>query len=396
VQERKRALKSSNPHSLSIRAPRCQRLVLALALILSPCVAGEVKKPRIGKDTPEGTFLELVSLEVSAAKKVALLEHFLTIFPACDPTVTVWVYGELQERYRRAGDLDKALAAGGKILVIDPNNIDIAETNKRLAEKKGDVELANKWTAEIEAIAARIVKLPLPTDPEEIKAAQERVDYARQFVMNSDYADFTKAIGTQGPSERIAALEAFLSRVPQNPYLEQIEAAEFLAYKEMGDMDKTLAAAEKILSHNEGREDALLFVVEVNFNRKKDPKRTLALAAKFIDGMTAAPAPEGVSEHDWAQAKTRNIARAHYIIGRIYFDSEQWPSADRALRGALPLIGDEQLRAAVLNDLAWANYRMQKALEALKFYGQCAAIRGPLQDQASKSALSIKAEYHLQ
>jgi len=115
--------------------------------------------------------------------------------------------------------------------------------------------------------------------------------------------------------------------------------------------------------------------VEVNFNRKKDPKLALALAAKFIDRMTAAPPPEGVSEHDWAQAKTKNIAYAHYIIGRIYFDSEQWPSADRALRGALPLIGDDQLRAAVLNDLAWANYRMQKAIEAVKFYGQCAAIR---------------------
>jgi tetratricopeptide (TPR) repeat protein len=361
-----------------------------------PLAAGEIKKPRIGKDTPEGTFLELVSLEVSAAKKVSLLEHFLTIFPACDPTITVWVYGELQERYRRAGALDSALAAGEKILVLDPNNIDVAENNKHLAEKKGDAELVNKWSAEIEKIAARIVKLPLPTDPEEIKAAQERMDYARQFVMNADYVDYTKAIGTEGPAERIAALEAFLKRVPQNPYMDQIEAAEFLAYKEMGDMEKTLAAAEKILSRNENREDALLFVVEVNFNRKKDTKRTLALAAKFIDRMTVADRPESVGEREWAQAKSKNIARVHYIVGRIYFDSEQWPSADRALREALPLIGDDQLRAAVLYDLAWANYRMQKAVEAVKFYGLCAAIRGPLQEQAAKSALSIKAEYHLQ
>ena len=211
-----------------------------------------------------------------------------------------------------------------------------------------------------------------------------------------DYADYTKAIGTEGPAERIAALEEFLQRVPQNPYLEQIEAAEFLAYKEMGDLDKTLAAAEKILSHNENREDALLFVLEVNFSRKKDTKRTLALAAKFIDRMSVAMPPEGVTAHDWAQAKSKNIARVHYIVGRIFFDSEQWPSADRALREALPLIGDDQLRAAVLYDLAWANYRMQKAVEAVRFYGLCAAIRSPLQEQASKSALSIKAEYHLQ
>jgi tetratricopeptide (TPR) repeat protein len=369
--------------------------MLAFALMLLPCAGGEVKKPRIGKDTPEGTFLELVSLEVSAAKKVSLLEHFLTIFPACDPSITVWVHSELQDRYRKAGDLDKAMVEGEKILALDPDNIDIAEANKHLAEKKGDAKLVDKWSAEIEKIASRIVKLALPTDPEEIKAAQERAEFARQIVMNTDYAEYTKAIGTQAPAERISALEAFLKRVPQNPYMDQIEAAEFLAYKEQGDFEKTLAAAEKILSHNENREDALLFVVEAGFSRRKDTKRTLALAAKFIERMSALPPPEGVSERDWNQAKTKNIARAHYITGRIYFDAEQWQSADRALRAALPLIGEDQLRAAVLNDLAWSNYRMQNAVDAVKFYGLCAVIRSPLQEQAAKSVLSIKAEYHL-
>ena len=365
---------------------------------MAPYAAGDVKKPRIGKDTPEGTFLELVTLEANSAKKIALLEHFLNIFPACDPSITVWVYGDLQDRYRKAGDLDKALAAGEKILVLDPNNIDIAEANRRLAEKKGDAELVKKWSAEIEKIAARVVKLelPLPSDPEEGKTAQERLEYARQIVLNADYEEFSKAIRTEGPAERIRALEAFVKKVPQNPYVDQIEAAEFLAYKEMGDLEKTLAAAEKILSHNENREDALLFVIEVNFSRRKDPKRTLALAAKFIERMPAAERPPGVSERDWTQAKSRNIARAYYITGRIYFESEQWPAADRALRAALPLIGDDQLRAAVLNDLGWANYRMQKAIDAVKFYSLCAAIRSPLQEQAAKSLLSVKAEYNLQ
>jgi tetratricopeptide (TPR) repeat protein len=370
--------------------------MLGLALLTAPYLVADVKKPRIGKDTPEGTFLELVTLEANGAKKIALLEHFLTIFPACDPSITVWVYGDLQDRYRKAGDLDKALAAGEKILVLDPNNIDIAQANRRLAELKGDEELVKKWSSEIEKIAARVVKLPLPSDPEEIKIAQDRLEYARHVVMNTDYVDFMKALHTEAPAARITALEEFLKRVPQNPYMDQIEAAEFLAYKDMGDLEKTLAAAEKILSHNENREDALLFVVEVNYSRKKDPKRTLALAAKFIEHLPAAERPEGVSERDWAQAKSRNLARAQYIVGRIYFESEQWPLADRALRTALPLIGDDQLRAAVLNDLGWANYRMRNAIDALKFYGLCAAIRSPLQEQAAKNVLFVKAEYHLQ
>jgi tetratricopeptide (TPR) repeat protein len=369
--------------------------VLAFVLILAPYVAGDVKKPRIGKDTPEGTFLELVSLEVTPAKKIALLEHFLTIFPACDPTITVWVYGELQDRYRKAGDLDKALAAGEKILALDPDNVEIAVANRRIAEKKGDMELAKKWSTEIEKIAERVAKLPLPTDPEESRIAQERIEYARQLVSNVDYDEYTKAIQMREPAERIRALEEFLKRAPQNPYMDRIEVAEFLAYKEIGDLDKTLAAAEKILSHNENREDALQFVLEVNYRRKKDTKQTLALAAKFIERMSMAQKPEGVSDNDWTRTKNQNLARAHYIIGRIYFDSQQWPAADRALRATLPLIDDEQLRASVLYDLGWVNYQIQNAIDAVKFYGLCAAIKGPLQEQAGKSVISVKAEYRL-
>lgn len=386
-----------NRRSPAVHFYQCQGFVLALALILTPYAAGEVKKPRIGKDTPEGTFLELVSLEASSAKKVALLEHFVTIFPACDPTVTAWVYGELQDRYGRAGELDKALAAGEKILALEPDYIETAEANRRIAEKKGDADLAKKWSDETAKIAERLVKSPLqlPLDPEEIKVAQERMEYAQQVVMKSDYDEFTKAIRIKGPAERIGALEEYRKSVPQNPYSDQIEAAEFLAYKEIGDVEKTLAAAEKILSHNENREDALLFVLEINYRRKKDTKRTLALAAKFIERMTVAEKPEGVGDREWAVATNQNLVRAHYIVGRVYFDSGQWPSADRALRATLPLIGDDQFRAAVLNDLGWANYQMQNAIDAIKFYGLCAAIKSPFQEQAAKSAFSVKVEYHL-
>ena len=119
------------------------------------------------------------------------------------------------------------------------DNIEIAETNRSIAEKKGSPELVEKWAAEIEKIAARVVKLTPPTDPEDGKSAQERLEYAREIVANADYAEYTKAIAIQAPAERIAALETFVKRVPQNSYADQIEAAEFLAYKEMGDYDRT-------------------------------------------------------------------------------------------------------------------------------------------------------------
>jgi hypothetical protein len=38
---------------------------------------------------------------------------------------------------------------------------------------------------------------------------------------------------------------------------------------------------------------------------------------------------------------------------------------------------------------------MKKALDAIKFYRQCATIRSPFQEQATKAIITIKAEYNL-
>ncbi len=301
----------------------------------------------------------------------------------------------MQDRYRRAGDLDKALAAGEKVLAIEPDNIEIARANWRLAESKHDAELVKKWSAETAKIAERIVKAPLPTDPDAVKTAAEVVAYARQFVVNSDYDDYNKALQAKDPAQRIAALEEFLKKSPQNPYMEQIEIAQFLAYKDLGDADKALAAAEKILAHNEDREDALLFVAELSFRRKRDPKRTLTLTNKFIARMAVATRPEGQSEADWNRSKNQNLMLANYIVGSIHFQVGQWSAADKALRTALALAGEDQLRATLLYNLGWANYQMQNALESIRFYRLCAAIPGPMQEQASKNVLSVKSEYNL-
>ncbi len=335
----------------------------------------------------------MVPLETDAQRKVALLEQFLVLFPNSEPVG--WVYSELQDRYRRAGNLDNALAMGEKVLALEPDNLETARLNWRIAETKGDAELVKQWAAATAKIAEHVVKIALPSDPEDNKAAQERIAYARQFIVNTDHDDYMKARQVKDPAGRIAALEEFVKKSPQNPYMDQIEIVEFLAWREIGNVEKTLAAAEKIIAHNDTRDDALLFVAEINFRRKKDPRRVVALATKFIERISVAEKPDGMTDQEWTRAKNQNLALAHFMIGSIHFQSEQWPSADRALRAALPFIGDDQLRVSVLNSLGWANYKMKDAIEAIKFYRMCAAIPSPLQEQASQSVVSIKAEYNL-
>src|SRR5437660_1551606 len=105
---------SRGSHVLLSYAHQRWIVVVLAALFLTPSLRAEFKRPQLDRNSPEGQFIELVMLETDGAKKTALLEQFLTMFPKVDPSVTAWVYGELQERYRRAGALDKAISTGEK------------------------------------------------------------------------------------------------------------------------------------------------------------------------------------------------------------------------------------------------------------------------------------------
>jgi tetratricopeptide (TPR) repeat protein len=367
-----------------------------LAHVVAPvCLWADVKKLQIDKNSPEGQYIELVALEFDAAKKLALLEHFLAMFPKANAGVTAWVYGELQDRYRKAGALDKAMAAGEKALAFDPDNLEAARVNWRIAESKQDPELTKKWMAETARIAERMVKTSMPADPDVLQTAQEVVAFTRQTAINADYEDYNRVLQIKDAAQKIAAAEALSKKSPRSPYLNQLELVVFQAWKDLGDVDKAVAVAEKILTHDEDRDDVVLFVAEVNFRRRKDTQRTVALANKFIAHAPAAVKPADQSEADWNRARNQNLMMANYIVGGTYFQAQQWAAADKPLRAALAMVQDEQFRARLLYDLGWANYQMRNAIEAIRLYRLCAAIPGPMQADAQKNVLYIKSEYGL-
>jgi tetratricopeptide (TPR) repeat protein len=369
--------------------------VLLTVLLARFALPGDLKKPQIDKNSPEGQFLDLVELENDAGKQTALLEQFLTLFPRVDSAVAVWIYGELQDRYRTAGLLDKAIVAGEKILAIEPDSVEVARANWRMAESKGDPELVKRWSAETEKIAERVVKAPLPSDSAARKAAEERAAYARQFITLANDEEYRRALQTKDPAQRVKLLEDLVKKSPQNPYMEQIEIAIFLGWKEIGNVDRSLAAAETVVARDGNRVDALLFVAEVNFQRKRNPQRTLGQATKVIERLAVAPKPDGMTDREWSIVKNQNLRLAYSIIGTIQFEAGQWAAVDQAFRGALQVAPDDQVRATLLFQLGWANYQMRNALEAIRLYVLCAAIPGPLQEQASKRIAEVKSAYNL-
>jgi len=363
-----------------------------LAKLLAPCLipllgwAG-VKKPSIDASTPEGKLLEKVQAESDLSRRMMLLELFPELFPSSPAAEFVW--SELQARYHQAGKLDKALGAGSNVLASNPGNLEAACLNWRIAADTKDPALTKVWMAQTGHVAERALKTP---DPEMSKATVECGQSAREAI---DFEAYKAAFTTKNPADRVRLLEEFLKTHPQTSRAGEIEVATFLAYREMGDSAKALVAAEKLVAHNDTREDAMLLVAESTFKGGKDPNRVVSLSKKAIERLKNAEAPQGVSAADWTKTKTAELTQANYMIGSVSFQAEKWDVADQSFRAALPGLSDPRFRAEVLNSLGWANYKLRNVADAIKFYVDCTNIPGPLQQAAAKTLNTITAEYQI-
>lgn len=356
-----------------------------LALCAIPSLSGA--KPPVDPNSPEGRLLEKVQTESDLSKRVMLLELFPELFPT-SPAVG-YSYSELQARYHQAGKLDKALAAGTTALAFNPNNLEAACLNWRIAADMKDPLLTAAWMKQAGQVAEKALKTP---DPDMTQATRECGASARQANESDAYKD---AFTAKNPLDRVRLLEAFLASHPDTKHAEDIEISVFLAYREQGDTAKALAAAEKLVAHNDTREDAMLLVAESYFKAGKDFNTVVNLSRKAIDRLNKAEKPEGLSDADWARNKTAELTQANYMIGSVNFQAEKWDIADQAFRAALPNLTDPRFRAEVLNSLGWANYKLKNVSDAIKFYIDCTNIPGPFQMAAAKTLNTITAEYRI-
>jgi tetratricopeptide (TPR) repeat protein len=360
---------------------------MLLSLCAIPSLGWAGAKPSIDLNTPEGRFLNRAQNESDLSKKLTMLELFPEVFPS-SPAVE-YTYSELQARYRQAGNLDRALAAGSTVLIFNPNNLEAACLNWRIAADMNNPTLTAVWMKQAGYVAEKALKTP---DPDMSQATRDCGTSARQANESEAYKE---AFTAKNPAERVKLLEAFLNNHPQTSHAEDIEISIFLAYREQGDAAKALAAAEKLVTHNDTREDAMLLVAESYFKSGKDTNVVVNLSKKAIDRLNKAEKPEGLSDADWARNKTAELTQANYMIGSISFQAEKWDAADQAFRAALPNLTDPRFRAEVLNSLGWANYKLKNVSDAIKFYIDCTNIPGPFQLAASKTLNTITAEYRI-
>jgi tetratricopeptide (TPR) repeat protein len=373
-------------------------LVMALAAPLA--LAQRHSLTGINPDVPEGRMLQQIQQELDAATQLSLLEQFAAQYPK--DKNAAWVYDQLVAAYAKAGQSDKVLEIGQKLLAIDAGDVATAQECLKAAEAKKDPELVLKWSTTASEIARRVVQSPQPAAEEEVEAWKREVDYARQVAVYAEYSLYAALLQSTDPKVRIELGEALETRSPQSEYLPRLSQPLFLAYMQAGQSEKGIAFAEKCVGANQASEEMMLAVAQ-SYMEKKLAEKAITVSEQAIQSADAKPKPEGVADADWQTWKTQIKGRASRIAGVSYAAVSKWAQADKSLRAALPAVqGDKNMLAEALFFLGLANYhiaesgQIERAGDALRFSEQCAAIPGPYQVPARTNVKAIRGKYHVQ
>jgi tetratricopeptide (TPR) repeat protein len=374
---------------------------IALALCFAITASAQHQKPAtIDAGSPEGQLLQQVENAPDDEKKLALLEEFAAKYPQHE--YAAWVYDQLLASYTKAGQYDKAIQTGEKLLAIDPGDVASAYACLQAAEAKKDLDLIVKWSGVTSEAARKVAQTPKPADADAIEDWSRRVDYAKQADVRSEYSLYAAMLQTTDPRKKIQLGEALERRNPQSQYLPQMTEQRFQAYVQSGDNAKATTFAEKAIEAGQGSPEMLLMAANSAMSRKQ-PDKTLAYSKKAIAAAEAKPKPEGIADADWQAWKSQVVSRAHWMAGLTYAGQNKWSGADQELRAALPGVkGNREMLAQALFYVGLANYNLaeagdtQRARDALRFSQECAAIPGPLQARARKNVEGIRQKYHIQ
>lgn len=373
-------------------------LSILLLIALAGNAVAQRHKLTINAETPEGQLLQQIGQENDPAKKIALMDDFVSKYPKHEGVG--WVLDTAVAANLKASQFDKTLKMGEMLLAIDADDVATAHNCLKAAEGKKDAAAIQKWAAITSKAARKAASAPQPKEEDAVENWKATVDYAKQVDTYTEYSLYATALAATDPNTKIQLYEALEAQNPSSQYIAQLRGPYFLTLRQTNPA-KAVAVAEKTLETDQSNEDMLLVVADNYFNKKSNPNKVIELSTKLAAVMSAKQKPEGVSDDDWNKRKNLLTGLGYWMAGLTYADQNKFKEADELLRKALPLVeGNDPLKAQALFYLGLANYKMgdpkkdkRLMLESLKFNQQCAAMKSPFQGQASKNATVIKQQY---
>jgi tetratricopeptide (TPR) repeat protein len=353
----------------------------------------------VNTETPEGQLLHSIGTEEDPAKKTELLEQFLSQYG--DHDSAAWALEQLVAIHAAANNPAKAAEAGEKLLEKDPGDLVSAVTVLKAFEGSAEADAVRKWSAITSKLAREELAKPKPADADEAEEWAKAQDYAKQVDAYSDYALLNQALKASDPNQALELAGELERRSPESPYVAQANSAAFVGLRKSGQEAEAVALAQKLLLKDENNEDLLLVVADHAMKNKQNDK-VIEYSNRLVEVIGTKQKPEQMSDEDWKKRRDTLLAVGNWMAGVTYATQNKYAPADKALREALPLITDEQMKAAALFHLGVANFRLAESAgssprmkEALAYSQQCAAINSPYAAGARKNVNAIRTKYGL-
>ena len=375
-------------------------VVLTILLLALGTLSAQRSAPAPDPSTQEGQLLQRIAGESDLSNRRALLEEFVASYP--NHSATAWAYEQLMDAYRAANDPDKLLAAGERILAIDPGDFTTAQTclNAALQMKK-DPDLVLKWTETLSSIVDQVAHSPRPDNENEAQAWETHVSNAKQAESYSESILYEAAQQTNDPYKKIELGEALALHNPESEYKVPMAELLFKAYIQTGDTEKALALGKETLAQSPIDIEMLLSLASL-YRSKQQPEKALELAKQAIQLANVQETPEGMTDASWEPRREELRSFGQYTEGVIDATMGKWTDADVQLRACLPGMTTPESKAEVLYYLGLANYRLaekgqaQRASDALLFSTQAADIPSHFQELARKNASAIRSKFQIQ
>lgn len=297
----------------------------------------------------------------------------------------------------KAASPDAAFAEAEKMLKVDEKDAEAAHAALKVAEATKNPDLIQKWAGLTSQAAAKAAAVPKPAIEADAAAWKAGVDYATQVGQYADYSLMAASVTTADPAKKMQLIGALEQQNPQSEYLLQAYQGAYVAFTQAKQGTEAAAIAERAIARDRAAEEMYVGAADFYLKQNKEPAKVIDYSTRLLALVEKKPKPEGMADADFEKRKTVFLSLGNWMAGTTYGSQEKWTECDRHLRAALPLLTDDQLKAAALFYLGLANYRLgvpgkdkPKLGEALKFTQQCAAIKSPYQARAQANIAAIQ------
>jgi len=205
-------------------------------------------------------------------------------------------------------------------------------------------------------------------------------------------ADFRELDSTLDADKKIKLIGTFLSNYPTSKHRLAVNTELVSLYYTKQDWTDFYATADKTIASYPDAVDVLVlvgWVIPHTYDADDaDAMSKLDKAESYekhaIEVILPMPKPVGVTDDQFAAAKTGKLSQAHSGLGLVYFRKQNWDDAVKELQEATGTVASPD--QTDLYALAFGLQQLSRYSEAAEAYDKCGTTPGVLQARCKQAA----------